>query len=151
MRIVFSLKWAPRTVPFLKAFKSAETRALFHNYTNRISKFVECQISGNIAQDKNQKGILRKTWICERTGRDLSSEALSQKLQGLLNSGCRELQIVIGGADGFSTKERELLKPDFQWSFGALTLPHELAAVVASEQVYRAWTILKGLPYHTKH
>ncbi len=151
MRIVFSLKWAVREASLSKAFKSIETGALFHDYTNRISKFTECQTSGNISQDKNQKGILKKTWICDRTGRDLSSEALSQKLQEVLNSGCRELRIVVGGADGFSAKELELLKPDFKWSFGSLTLPHELAAVVASEQIYRAWTILKGLPYHTKH
>ena len=68
-----------------------------------------------------------------------------------MNSGTKELQIVIGSAEGFSEKELAEWNPDLKWSFGPLTLPHELAAVVAAEQIYRALTILKRLPYHAAH
>ncbi|MBI4115053.1 MAG: 23S rRNA (pseudouridine(1915)-N(3))-methyltransferase RlmH [Candidatus Omnitrophica bacterium] len=37
------------------------------------------------------------------------------------------------------------------WSFGPLTLPHEIAAVVASEQIYRAWTLIRKFSYHSEH
>ena len=45
-------------------------------------------------------------------------------------------------------EDRRVLKPDFMWSFGPQTLPHDLAAVIAAEQVYRAFSILNNLPYH---
>lgn len=92
-------------------------------------------------------------WICEREkgARALSSEALAKELGRCMNAGLQELQIMIGGPDGFTAKELETMKPALRWSFGPMTLPHELAAVVAAEQIYRALTILKNLPYHNGH
>ena len=81
----------------------------------------------------------------------LSSDDLAGKVQKLLNSGTRELAILIGGSDGFSKEELGRLKPNFKWNFDPLTFPHELAAVIASEQIYRAFTILRRLPYHSGH
>ena len=91
--------------------------------------------------------------MCERAGnaQALSSVQLAERLSALQDSGARELWIAIGGADGFSENALEILKPDLKWSFGPMTLPHELAAVVAGEQIYRAWTILRKLPYHSGH
>jgi len=43
------------------------------------------------------------------------------------------------------------IQPHLIWSFGAMTLPHELASVVAAEQIYRAISILKNHPYHSGH
>ena len=43
------------------------------------------------------------------------------------------------------------LRPDLLWSLGPMTLPHELAAIIAAEQIYRAFTILHHLPYHAGH
>ena len=92
-------------------------------------------------------------WVCEREmgSRAISSEALARELQKVMNSGVQELQIVIGGPDGFAPQELEQMAPVLRWSFGPLTLPHELAAVVAAEQLYRALTILRGQPYHSQH
>ena len=81
----------------------------------------------------------------------MSSEALAQELQKCMNSGVQELQIVIGGADGFTSDVLKRMAPAMRWSFGPMTLPHEIAAVVASEQIYRALTIIKNLPYHSSH
>ncbi len=80
-----------------------------------------------------------------------SSEDLSARVSGFQNNGTREWWIIIGPASGLSKEEKENLKADFLWSFGPQTLPHDLAAVVAGEQVYRAFTILKNLPYHCGH
>ncbi len=68
-----------------------------------------------------------------------------------MNGGIQELQIVIGGPDGFTPQELKEMAPALRWSFGPMTLPHELAAVVAAEQIYRALTILHHQPYHSKH
>ena len=58
------------------------------------------------------------------------------------------LVLGIGPADGWSAA---LKRADLSLAFGRITLPHELAAVVAAEQIYRALTILAGHPYHTGH
>ncbi len=80
-----------------------------------------------------------------------SSEELARTLSGLQDRGTKSLRIAIGGAEGFSDKEIQKLSPNLRWSFGPLTLPHELAAIVACEQIYRAFTIHHKLPYHLKH
>ena len=81
----------------------------------------------------------------DRAGSAWSSEALAQRLQGWLNASAAPT-LLIGGACGL---DAELLRrARHRWSLGPLTLPHELARVVVAEQWYRAWTILRGEPYH---
>jgi 23S rRNA (pseudouridine1915-N3)-methyltransferase len=53
---------------------------------------------------------------------------------------------LVGGPDGLS---RDCLqRADLRWSLSALTLPHALVRVLLAEQLYRAWTIISGHPYH---
>jgi 23S rRNA pseudoU1915 N3-methylase RlmH len=61
--------------------------------------------------------------VCEREKGSLalSSEALARELQKVMNSGAQELQIVIGGPDGFSAQELQQMAPGLRWSFGPLT------------------------------
>lgn len=73
------------------------------------------------------------------------SEALAAQLGRWRESG-RPLAFVVGGAEGVDDGLRGVA--DARWSLGPATLPHELARVVALEQLYRAFTILQGLPYH---
>lgn len=81
----------------------------------------------------------------EVTGRVLSTADLAGRLQSLQQEG-RNLSLMIGGPDGLS---RECLnQADEQWSLSALTLPHPLVRVLLTEQLYRAWSLLKGHPYH---
>jgi 23S rRNA (pseudouridine1915-N3)-methyltransferase len=54
-----------------------------------------------------------------------------------------DIDFLIGGPEGF-----EIPGETLRWSLGKITLPHELARVVALEQIYRAITILKNIPYH---
>jgi len=54
--------------------------------------------------------------------------------------------VLIGGPDGLTEACRR--RADAAWSLSRLTLPHGLVRVVLAEQVYRAWTILQGHPYH---
>ena len=77
-------------------------------------------------------------------GRQYESVAFSAFLEERRQSG-RDLCFVIGGAFGI---ELEQTRVDHRFSFGKLTLPHQLARVVLLEQIYRAHKILAGEPYH---
>jgi 23S rRNA (pseudouridine1915-N3)-methyltransferase len=147
MRIRFSLAWLKPGQAPVKAFKSSAAFSLVREYADRIGHFMPCEAGAY--PSKNKSCI----WVCEREkgSRTLSSEALARELQKCMNSGIQELQIVIGGPDGFKPQDLEQMAPAMRWSFGPMTLPHELAAVVASEQIYRALTILHHQPYHSGH
>ena len=81
----------------------------------------------------------------DQRGTPWSSEELARRLESWRQE-ARPLVLLIGGAFGL---DPELLRrARHRWSLGPLTLPHELARVVALEQWYRAWTILRGEPYH---
>jgi 23S rRNA (pseudouridine1915-N3)-methyltransferase len=147
MRLRFSLAWMkPSQIP-KKSFKSPAAFSLFQDYAQRLSKFMPCEAGAYSAKKPSL------VWVCEREkgSRMLSSEALSRELQKCMNSSAQELQIVIGGPDGFTASDLEKMAPALRWSFGPMTLPHELAAVVAAEQIYRALTILHHQPYHSGH
>ena len=156
LQIRFGLGWHKAGKSLRSAFKQAPYLDLLNEYTERISKFTGCEVSGidlsaASVQWKSEPGS--RVWVCDRGPRAkiLSSEELADALRGCLDQGTKKLQIWIGGPDGMSDNFLDVVKPDLRWSFGQFTFPHELAAVVASEQIYRAWTILKRLPYHSGH
>jgi 23S rRNA (pseudouridine1915-N3)-methyltransferase len=75
-----------------------------------------------------------------------SSEGLAERLEAWLGAGSPAVCVALGGPIGLG---HELLEAAAErWSFGPLTLPHDLARVVCWEQLYRAFTILRGEPYH---
>ena len=79
-------------------------------------------------------------------GKQRSSEAFSAHLDELALRGKSDLTFVIGGSDGVAAAVRA--RADETFSFGPITLPHNLARVVLLEQVYRACKISRGEPYH---
>ena len=81
----------------------------------------------------------------DREGKALSSEALAARLDRWRQS-ARPVTLLVGGSHGLEAGLLERCQE--RWSLGPATLPHELARVVACEQLYRAWTILQGEPYH---
>ena len=81
-----------------------------------------------------------------RDGQSWSSGELAQYFENLQMSGKAGAAFLIGGALGLSTTA--IRKAQRQVSLSALTLTHELARVLLTEQIYRAGTILRGEPYH---
>ena len=79
-------------------------------------------------------------------GKQRSSEDFSAHLDDLALRGMSDLTFVIGGSDGVSDEVRA--RADETFSFGPITLPHNLARVVLLEQLYRACKISRGEPYH---
>jgi len=86
-----------------------------------------------------------KLIVLDEKGKDFSSIALSKEMESWLPMG-QDISIVIGGADGIDPVIKQ--QADEKWSLSSLTLPHALVRVVVAEQLYRAWSIMKGHPYH---
>ena len=82
----------------------------------------------------------------DERGRTLSSPSFAKRLAGWRDDGCRDLALLIGGADGLDPSLRA--QADFSLSFGTMVWPHMLVRVMLSEQLYRAANILAGGPYH---
>ncbi len=76
----------------------------------------------------------------------MTSEAFAARLASARDAGRAGLSFAIGGADGHDAAL--MARADWQLSFGALTLPHQLVRALLLEQLYRAMTILAGHPYH---
>jgi 23S rRNA (pseudouridine1915-N3)-methyltransferase len=71
---------------------------------------------------------------------DLASQLRQWRAAG------QDVALLVGGPDGLSTACRE--RADALWSLSPLTLPHALVRVLIAEQIYRAWTLISGHPYH---
>lgn len=78
-------------------------------------------------------------------GRSFTTGQLAGQLRTWLAGG-RDLALLIGGPDGLSPACLEAAR--MTWSLSSLTLPHGLARVLVAEQLYRAWTVTTGHPYH---
>ena len=83
--------------------------------------------------------------LLDERGTQLSSRELAERLSAWQADG-RDLCFVIGGPDGVSADCRQ--RADFTWSLSRLTLPHGLARALFCEQLYRAWSLQAGHPYH---
>ncbi len=77
-----------------------------------------------------------KPWSTEQ----LASEADAWRMQG------RDIALLVGGPDGLEPSLSAMA--DKTWSLSPLTLPHPLVRIMLAEQLYRAWTLLVGHPYH---
>ena len=90
---------------------------------------------------KDQETIV----VLDVDGRVLSTEAIAESIESWQDLGTK-VAFVIGGPDGIhpQLKARAVAK----WSLGRITLPHPLVRVILAEQLYRAWSINAGHPYH---
>ncbi len=83
--------------------------------------------------------------LLDECGKQLTSKTLAHNLAAWQSDG-RDLCFIIGGPDGVSESCRQ--RADITWSLSRLTLPHGMARVLFSEQLYRAWSLQTGHPYH---
>jgi 23S rRNA (pseudouridine1915-N3)-methyltransferase len=131
--------------------------ALQEDYLRRLSHFVKYEIveirDQPAANQKENEGkrILENlnpnSFVCvlDVKGSPVSSPELAREIEKWQNRGLKEISFIIGGADGTSPGVAE--KADFRLSLSFLTFTHEMARVVIAEQLYRAFTIIKGFPY----
>jgi len=146
----FKFVWVGKT-------RDRNWKALQDEYLKRLSRFVACEIAeirdpahgtnaeieGNrILELLNPKSLVV---LLDVDGVSSSSPQLAQRIENWQNRGTREITFVIGGAEGASRAVAE--RADDRLSLSFLTFTHEMARVVLLEQLYRAFTILKGFPY----
>ena len=84
--------------------------------------------------------------VLDERGDEIGSRALAGKIAAWEQQSLKSAAILIGGADGHTPALRQAA--GWIWSLSQLTLQHELALVVLYEQLYRAYSIKAGLPYH---
>lgn len=146
----FKFVWVGKT-------RNAHYRALQDDYLQRLSHFVKCDvvevrdsaphehaaIEGNRILEK----LNQTPFVCllDVAGKGLKSEQMAELIEKWQNSGAKEVSFVIGGADGVSQAVAK--RADLRVSLSFLTFTHEMARVVMLEQLYRAFTIIKGFPY----
>jgi 23S rRNA (pseudouridine1915-N3)-methyltransferase len=136
--------------------KAAAVQALTDEYLKRLKHYAEVE---GVAL-KDEAGLLKLCGpgarpvrhalvLLDSRGKQLSSEEFAKWLGEYQDRGSSPLLFAIGAADGFSEEARRAAT--LVLSLGKMTLAHELARVVLLEQIYRAFTILKGHPYHLGH
>ncbi len=86
-----------------------------------------------------------RTVALEVKGKAWSTEKLAQRLQYWMEEG-RDVAFIVGGPEGIEPSVSQAA--DEKWSLSPLTLPHPIVRVIIAEQIYRAWSILRGHPYH---
>ncbi|MEX1057576.1 MAG: 23S rRNA (pseudouridine(1915)-N(3))-methyltransferase RlmH, partial [Natronospirillum sp.] len=119
-----------RTQPLARRSKSVNTLAVIEQESDRLRLAV-----------KPQEHMV----LLDVQGKPWDTPQLAQALQQWQHLGS-DISVVIGGPDGVDQALRD--RADQRWSLSSLTLPHPLVRVLLAEQLYRAWTIIQGHPYH---
>lgn len=128
--------------------------ALQEEYLRRLLHFVKVEVlelresndkfqeSKQIIENLNQKNFVV---LLDEKGKMLSSVELARQIEKWQVSGTKEITFVIGGAEGVTSEVAQ--RANFSLSLSILTFTHEMARVILLEQLYRAYTIMKGYPY----
>ena len=156
------------TIKLLTVGKTDDSglQTLIDTYVKRLDHYnrFEFEIIPDLKKTKNlntgQQKVMEGKLILERintsdflvlldeNGRQLSSEGFAEYLQKRLNSGMKQLIFVIGGPYGFSEEVYE--RANGKLSLSKMTFSHQMVRLFFTEQLYRAFTILKNEPYHHK-
>lgn len=123
------------------------------DYCHRLNKTqqVECLHLKDAPPDMITKRMLEASEgglrvLLDERGKQHRSLELARWIQHQELHGCKRASILIGGANGHSDQLKALVKES--WSLSSMTLQHEIALIVLVEQIYRAYSILRGEPYH---
>jgi len=154
-------------ITFITVGKMKELKAAVDEYAKRLSRYAKFTIievadepAGERISPAEEKIVLKKEgerilknikeggYVIATAilGSQLTSEALAQKITKLSVDGYSHIYFIIGGSLGLC--EEVTKKADFLLSFSKMTFPHQLMRVMLAEQVYRAFRINSGEPYH---
>jgi 23S rRNA (pseudouridine1915-N3)-methyltransferase len=130
--------------------------ALAQVYLDRCSAFAHCRTEVFRTEealldwlDRQQGRTTALAVLLDSRGRQMTSEAFASWLGARRDEGAQHIVFAIGPASGWSEAARG--RAQLLLSLGPLTLAHALARLVMAEQLYRAFTILTGHPYHAGH
>jgi 23S rRNA (pseudouridine1915-N3)-methyltransferase len=147
------------TVAAIGKFKDSPEKEIFTSYLKRIPWKFELKefeakkgLSGEQLKTAEASFLLpaipkgSKIIALDERGKNISSPELASLISSWQSGGSSSVAFVIGGADGLDEQIRQ--KADFTLSFGKLTWPHMLVRSMLAEQIYRAYSIISGHPYH---
>jgi 23S rRNA (pseudouridine1915-N3)-methyltransferase len=148
----FRIIWTGKT-------RDARLRALIDDYAERLSHFVRCEVTELKELGRTDKAGIDKetrrisdalrpgslTILLDPEGAEWTSQDLAGQLKTREDNGVKEIAFVVGGPNGLAPEL--VARADKRWSLSRLTLTHEMARVLLMEQLYRAFTIVHGLPY----
>jgi 23S rRNA (pseudouridine1915-N3)-methyltransferase len=142
--------------PRRQRLKSGPAQSLLGDYLKRAERYMPVQAVAYESEDEFLTALDRSAGraapvlvLLDSRGEGLTSEKIAERLGRFRDDGTQLLIYAIGPADGWSPAASK--RAQQRLSLGAVTLPHELALVVLTEQIYRALTILAGHPYHSGH
>jgi 23S rRNA (pseudouridine1915-N3)-methyltransferase len=144
------------TVAWIGKTKEPAIQSLTDEYVKRLSRYADVQ--GAALKDesallklcgRDARSVRHVLVILDSRGKQLSSEQFAGFLGNHQDRNPLPLLFAVGPANGFTEEVRQ--EANLLLSLGKMTVAHELARVVLLEQVYRAFTILKGHPYHLRH
>ena len=137
-------------------------KVLIDHYTHKLNHYIKFDLI--IIKDQKKKlpksiqiqkegekilSILKKNEfiiLLDENGEHKSSVGFSKFIQKKLNSGMKTLTFIIGGPYGFSSEIKSM--SNYQLSLSKMTFSHEMIRMFFTEQLYRAFSILKNEPYH---
>jgi len=137
--------------------KNKSIKALQDEYLGRLSHFLKCEVvdikdsapheTVDIEGERILAALNQKTFavLLDVKGESISSQGLAGEIEKWQNRGLKEVSFIIGGAEGVSRRVAE--RADISLSLSFLTFTHEMARAFLLEQLYRAYTIIKGFPY----
>jgi 23S rRNA (pseudouridine1915-N3)-methyltransferase len=143
-------------VAWIGKTKDPAIQSLTQEYLKRVSRYAE--VEGLEFRDEDALRKFRERrgtrpaytlGLLDSRGKQVSSEEFARFLDDYAMHNPQALMLAIGPADGFTQETKKVAA--FTISLGKITLAHELARIVLLEQLYRAFTILKGHPYHSGH
>jgi 23S rRNA (pseudouridine1915-N3)-methyltransferase len=144
------MNWRIVTIGKPKLSYAAEGMA---EYLKRIAPFARMEIlpikpargeTESQALLSRSEGMFRI--VLDERGQEFESRVFAGKIRDWEQKSVKSVALLIGGSDGHSAELRD--SADLIWALGKMTLQHELALLVVLEQIYRAYTINHGLPYH---
>lgn len=144
------------SVAWIGKTKEPAILSLTNEYLKRLSHYADTQGMELKAEsdllklgERGARPVGYSLVLLDSRGKQFSSEEFAQFLGNHQDRNPVPLVFAVGPASGFAPETRQ--KATLLLSLGKMTLPHELARVVLLEQIYRAFTILKGHPYHLGH
>lgn len=135
--------------------KDETSQELVKHYELRLMRYAPLEwvyIPHESTKDKEGEKILTQlkkedyVVLLDEKGKDIKSETLAQLVENRMVDSVRRMIFIIGGAYGVSTSVED--RANYTWKLSTLVFPHMLVRVIVLEQLYRAFTIIKGEKYH---
>ena len=117
-------------------------------YVKRVKRYVPC----DVVEVRSESDLLARCpprfarWVLDERGRELTSQEFAKNIERRMTQGAQGIAFVIGGAEGLPQEVRD--GAELTIAFGKMTMAHRLVRLVLLEQLYRAFTIIRGEPYH---